>query len=173
VGGLGVGLAGAAIVLISWAPSAEQHAPEPGSTAARVRRQVIFTAIGAGMAFGAFLTLLAQTSSSEGLWPLVSARAITVAGHLALALLTRQTLRLARPALWIALAGGALDLCANALYLLATRAALISLVGTITSLYPATTVLLASLVLRERIQPRQGFGLLCAAAALLLITKTP
>lgn len=169
---LGIGLAGAAIVLISWAPAAAPH-PEPGSDAARVRRPVILTAIGAGLAFGAFLVAFAQTSSDAGLWPLVSARAVTVAGHLTVALSTRQTLRLAPAALCIALSGGALDLVANALYLVATRGAWISLVGTVTSLYPATTVLLASVVLRERLQPRQGFGLLCAAAAVLLITRAP
>jgi drug/metabolite transporter (DMT)-like permease len=169
----GILLAGGAIVLISWAPAAVPRAPEPHSEAARVRRSVVFTAIGAGMAFGGFLTTLAQTSADAGLWPLVSARAVTLGCHLAVALVTRQTLRLARRSLWTALSGGAIDLCANALYLIATRGALISLVGTVTSLYPATTVLLASLVLRERIQPRQGFGLLCAAAAVLLITRAP
>jgi drug/metabolite transporter (DMT)-like permease len=169
----GVVLAGAAIVLVSWAPDSARPAPELGSLAARAQRQVVFTAIGAGMAFGAFLTLFAQTSADAGLWPLVSGRAVTLLVHLAVALATRQPLRLARASLWTALAGGALDLGANALYLVATRAALISLVGTVTSLYPATTVLLASLVLRERIQARQGLGLMCAALSVLLITRTP
>ena len=169
----GVVLAGAAIVLVSWAPDATRRAAEPGSAAARAQRQVVFTAIGAGMAFGAFLALSAQTSSDAGLWPLVSGRAVTLLVHLGVALATRQPLRLARASLWTALAGGAIDLCANALYLVATRSALISLVGTVTSLYPATTVLLASLVLRERIQARQGLGLVCAALAVLLITQTP
>jgi drug/metabolite transporter (DMT)-like permease len=168
----GIALAGAAIVLISWAPAAEPPAPERSSTA-QGRRQVILIAVGAGMAFGVFLTTIAQASADAGLWPVVSARGVTLGCHLALALATRQSLRLARPSLWTALGGGALDLCANALYLVSTRAALISLAGTVTSLYPATTVLLASVVLRERIQPRQGVGLLCAAAAVLLITRAP
>ncbi|MEO8183443.1 MAG: EamA family transporter, partial [Deltaproteobacteria bacterium] len=71
-----------------------------------------------------------------------------------------------------ALAGGALDICANTLYLLSVRGGLLSLAATVTSLYPITTVLLASVVLGERLRRHQSLGLACAAAAVLLITST-
>ena len=47
----------------------------------------------------------------------------------------------------------------------------LGLVATLTSLYPASTVVLARVVLRERLRPVQSLGLACAAAALVLITS--
>ncbi len=168
----GIALAVVAIVLISR--TSEADAPsEPGAdTRARLGRGAVLTAIGAGVAFGLFFIALARTRASAGLWPLAAARVVTVAGYLAIAAWQKQSLRLSRPALRPALAGGALDICANTLYLLSVREGLLSLAAMVTSLYPATTVLLASLILRERLQKHQIFGLACAAAALLLITTT-
>jgi len=76
-----------------------------------------------------------------------------------------------RAALPAALACGALDVLANALYLIATRGGPLGLVATLTSLYPASTVMLARVVLRERLRPVQSLGLACAAAAIVLITS--
>jgi len=170
----GMVLAGVAIDLVSREPNTrEPSASAPGNApAARAARRVVFTAIGAGMAFGVFLSAIAHTSPGAGLWPLVAARAVTLTSHLGVALWQRQPLRLERSSLWTALAGGALDIVANAMYLVATRGALLSLAATVTSLYPAATVLLASLTLGERIHRRRGFGLLCAATAVVLISAT-
>jgi len=71
---------------------------------------------------------------------------------------------------------GALDkttrlVLANALYLIATRGGPLGLVATLTSLYPASTVVLARVVLRERLRPVQSLGLACAVAAIVLITS--
>jgi drug/metabolite transporter (DMT)-like permease len=170
---LGIALALPAIVLVSSeAPPAEAS---PGAAAApgtRTGRAVVITAIGAGAGMGLFFICLARTKSTAGLWPLVAMRTMVVGGFAALALATRQSLRLPRPALPVALAAGVIDLAANTLYLLSTRGGMLSLVATLTSLYPATTVLLASLVLRERIRGRQALGFVCAALAALLITAT-
>ena len=64
---------------------------------------------------------------------------------------------------------GALDMLANALYLVATRYGPLSLVATLASLYPASTVLLARLTLGERLTPAQMAGVVCAILAVLLI----
>jgi drug/metabolite transporter (DMT)-like permease len=60
---------------------------------------------------------------------------------------------------------------ANALYLVAVRDGPLGLVATLASLYPASTVLLARVVLGERLRPVQSLGLACAAAAIALITN--
>jgi drug/metabolite transporter (DMT)-like permease len=64
---------------------------------------------------------------------------------------------------------GALDTAANVCFLLATRRGFVAVVSVITSLYPAGTVLLARIVLRERIGRAQIAGLALAGAAVVLI----
>ena len=66
---------------------------------------------------------------------------------------------------------GLLDVTANALFLLAARIGLVSLVAVISSLYPASTVLLARVVLHERVGRRQQAGLALAAVGVVLIAS--
>ncbi len=72
----------------------------------------------------------------------------------------------------IAVAGGILDMLANLLYLVATRHGPLSIVVTLSSLYPASTVLLARTVLGERLNALQIAGIACALVAVLLIVGT-
>ena len=97
---------------------------------------------------------------------------MTVSFFGAFALSTGRSLRLPRAPLYATLLSGVLDIAANVLYLLSVRGGMLSLAVTLTSLYPATTVLLARAVLRERIRGVQGAGLGCAAVAVVLITAT-
>ena len=66
-------------------------------------------------------------------------------------------------------AGGVLDMLANLLYLFATRTGPLTLAVTLASLYPASTVLLARLVLQERLTARQWGGVVLGLAAIVLI----
>ena len=71
---------------------------------------------------------------------------------------------------WLLTAGaGALDVAANVLYLLAIREGLLTVVSVLASLYPASTVLLAGVVLRERFEPLQRVGLVLAVPAAVLM----
>ena len=65
---------------------------------------------------------------------------------------------------------GILDTAANALYLLAVRHGLMSIVATINSFYPASTLLLAVGLDKEKIHRPQAIGLLLAGVALIMIT---
>jgi drug/metabolite transporter (DMT)-like permease len=76
-----------------------------------------------------------------------------------------------RAALAPALACGALDMVANALYLAAARQGQLGLVATLSSLYPASTVLLARVVLGERLGLWQQVGVAGAVAAVVLIVS--
>jgi drug/metabolite transporter (DMT)-like permease len=58
---------------------------------------------------------------------------------------------------------------ANAFYLTASRMGSLSVVVTLSSLYPASTVILARIVLGERLNAWQGAGIVCALAAVVLI----
>jgi drug/metabolite transporter (DMT)-like permease len=129
-------------------------------------------AVGAGLGFGLFFVVISHTGDGSGVWPVVAARAtsVVVMGTLALTRRVRADLPRGGPR-WATAGAGALDMAANVLYLLAVREGLLSVVSVLSSLYPASTVVLAWLILRERFAPLQRVGLVLAipAAALLSI----
>jgi drug/metabolite transporter (DMT)-like permease len=128
-------------------------------------------ALVSGVAIGFFFLSLAQTAPAAGMWPILAARVTSVTLFGAAAVMGRMSLRLPPPAFRLALGGGVVDMLANAAYLLAAREGPLSLVVTLSSLYPASTVLLARVVLGERLNPRQIGGVACALAAIVLIVK--
>jgi drug/metabolite transporter (DMT)-like permease len=129
----------------------------------------MFEAIAAGIAFGAFFILLARAGTDSGLWPLVGIRAATITVVLGGALATGRSLRPA-PGTWrLIIPAGVFDIAANWLYLLATGTGLLSLVAVATSLYPASTVVLARVVLGERLVRLQLVGLGFAGAGVVLM----
>jgi drug/metabolite transporter (DMT)-like permease len=166
----GIALAAIAVALIS------REEDRAGAAAASARRTLIL-AIAAGLGIGVFYITMKQTADASGLWPLVAARTASAAIFLAAALAMVGTWYGRPPpvtALWGAAAlSGLLDSLANALYLLSSRAAPLAIVATLTSLYPASTVLLAHLLLRERPRPMQVTGLALAVLAVgLIVQKT-
>ena len=124
----------------------------------------------AGLGFGAVFVLLAETSADAGFWPLVGARASSISMLALGAVATKRTLRPGRGgAGWLIAWAGALDMTANALFLLAARRGLLALVAVLSSLYPAATVVLARVVLHERLGRIQLAGLGLAGAGIMLI----
>ncbi len=128
-------------------------------------------AIASGIAIGFFLVFLQRTGPSAGLWPLVAARVVSVAFFTLAGLVTRERLLPRRESMAIVISGGALDMLANILYLLAVRQGLLSIVATLTSLYPASTIILARMVLGERLRLLQQAGVACAVVAIVLIVS--
>jgi uncharacterized membrane protein len=136
-----------------------------------VRPATLGSPLAAGAAFGCFFVLLDRTSADAGLTPLVAARTASFVLVVVIALLRRRSLRVGRSALPIVLASGLGDMTANALFLLATQqGAELAIVGVLASLYPVSTVVLAQVVLRERLVLAQLAGLAAAFAAVVLIT---
>lgn len=159
----GIALAIASVALVS------RH-EDPAAPSAGPDRSVAIALV-SGVAIGAFLVSLARAGTASGLWPLVVARATSTVALAAAARVVGVPLAIPRSVLPVAVACGALDMLANALYLVATRDGPLGLVATLASLYPASTVLLARTVLRERLRPVQSLGLACAAVAVVLITS--
>ena len=159
----GILLALVAIVLVS-----QQSADDRGASG----RKGLGLAVMSGVAIGFFYLALARTSADAGLWPLVAARGVSVSLFLGLAVAGRQPLRMAARPLAVVVGCGVLDMAANALYLLATRQGALSAVVTLASLYPASTVLLARVVLGERLSGRQAVGIVSALVAVVLIVST-
>jgi drug/metabolite transporter (DMT)-like permease len=165
----GIALALVAIVLVS------QQGSNGPSRAAGVRGALLPPGLGlallSGVAIGLFFLSLARTGAGAGLWPLLVARSVSLLLFGAIAAAQRTPLRMAPAVLGIAIAGGVLDMGANALYLVAVRGGPLTAVVTLSSLYPASTVVLAAVILRERLNRAQIAGIACALAAVLLIVS--
>lgn len=129
------------------------------------------TALLSGIAIGFFFLTLARTSATAGLWPILAARGVSVTLFGALAIFGRPSLRMPAGVAALVLLAGAVDMVANALYLVAVWQGPLSIVVTLSSLYPASTVLLARVVLGERLNSWQITGVACALAAIVLIVS--
>jgi drug/metabolite transporter (DMT)-like permease len=164
----GIALAIAAIVLVSQ--SRQEESSVRGDAGQRRTRSLVYAVL-SGVAIGLFFVALAQTREEAGLWPLVAARTASVGLFAVIAFFASQSLRIPAAILGIVAAGGALDMLANLLYLLASRSGPLSVVVTLASLYPASTVLLAWLVLHERLSARQWVGVACALVAVIVIVR--
>ena len=127
--------------------------------------------VAAGVGFGLFFLFLKDAGRSGVLWPVAVSRSAGAVVAFGLALATRtRPWSVRRDVIRIALVSGAIDAGANVCYVLATRAGLFGLAVVITSLYPGMTVLLARLLLGERMRWLQRAGLVLAAAGVLLVT---
>jgi drug/metabolite transporter (DMT)-like permease len=158
----GIALALAAVVLV---------AAEDGLASLRsARLGTVAPALAAGAGFGLFFVLLDRTGEDSGLTPLAAARVVSVLLVGGLALASGRSLRVSRPVLPVVLLAGVGDMTANALFLVATQVGgSLAITGVLASLYPASTVVLAQVVLRERLAGAQQAGLAVAAAAVVLI----
>jgi len=161
----GMAIAVVAIVLVS------QHQAEDAAASTAPRRAGIGLALASGVAIGLFFLALARTNAASGLWPLFAARLVSVALFAALALFYRRSLRMPRPVMLTAISCGVLDMLANLLYLLAAREGPLTLVVTLASLYPASTVLLARVILHERLTGRQWIGVASALLAIVVLVS--
>jgi drug/metabolite transporter (DMT)-like permease len=165
LGFVGLGLALVAVVLVGFVPEKGAVRPTlPG----------VLMAIGSGAMIGAFLVLIDLAPDDSGLVPLLLNRGVNALIMLAvmgfLVLRFRGTGRtLGTGGVRLALLGGAVDAIANALLLLGVRIGDLSVIGVLTALYPAGTILLAATVLKERIAPVQWAGLTLALAATALL----
>jgi drug/metabolite transporter (DMT)-like permease len=167
-----------AIVLVSLERGSWPGRKAPRSAQERsMRHHAALRGVGYGVVcgalFGIFFVFLRYAGSSGVFWPVGIARLANCAVVLTVAVLAR-----ARPVgreaggrvLAAAIFSGVLDASANLFYVLATRAGLFGVAIVLTSLYPGITVLLARVVLRERMHAVQRIGLLLAAVGVILVT---
>ena len=163
VAGVGVVLALAAVVLVSREATDEDVTPH------RFTKKVAWLTVGAGVAFGLNFALIAQAPPEAELWPLVFARLAASLLVLVIAAVTGNVRIPTGTPMRLALLAAVLDVGANIAMLLALHASLLSLAGVLMSLYPAATVLLAIVVLRERVTRWQAIGMVLALAAVAMI----
>ncbi len=168
----------AATVLVSsgarQSEVARTEAEQPQRSAAiwSLRLRGVGLGLASGAAFGLFFLFIRNGGETGAFWPALAARCVGLAIYAVAALVvrTRPTSWRAGWPLFVAVVGaGALDAAANISYVLATRAGLLGPAVVLTSLYPAVTVLLARLALREQMRRTQQAGLLLAAVGIALI----
>jgi len=165
----GIALGIASIVLVSREDSAT--APSGDLAPARPRRPGIGTALAAGVAIGLFFLCLARTRTEAGMWPLLVSRSVSVTLFVIIALAGGKSVRIPARITGLVVLCGMIDMLANALYLLAARVGPLSIVVTLSSLYPASTVVLARITLGERLSVWQVTGVVSALAAIVLIVS--
>ncbi|MEH3032448.1 MAG: DMT family transporter [Aeromicrobium erythreum] len=123
----------------------------------------------AGLGFGALFVFLGRIDEEAGILPLALTQLVSVVAVVATAVGLRQAWVPTDRAAWRALVMGPLGATATGAFVYATHHGLLSIVSVISSLYPASTVVLAALVLKERIHAWQGVGLGLAATAVTLV----
>jgi len=127
-------------------------------------------AVFAGLMFGLFLIAGKQSGHHGVFWPLVAARSASTGLMLVIVAFTSRDPQPLRRALWPIVISGLLDSVGNALFIAATRHGRLDVAAVLSSLYPASTVILARVLLKEKISPMQTAGIVGALSAVALIS---
>jgi drug/metabolite transporter (DMT)-like permease len=171
IGYAALALALVAVVLVGFVP-------ERGAVRASMRGLLLGS--GSGIMIGGFMIFINQAPDDSGLIPLVMNRAVSASIMVATVGILTWVRRVRRagslrpgehagprwlPGLPLALAAGVVDSVANTLLLIGLRVGDLTVMSVLTAMYPAGTILLAAIVLTERIAPVQWVGLALALTA--------
>lgn len=164
IAGVGIVLALVGVVLVSREATDEDVRPH------RFTTMVAWLTVGSGLAFGLNFVLIDQAPVDARLWPLFFARVSATVVVFAVAAFTGNLDPPRGFPFRLAMAAAVLDTGANVAMLLALQASLLSLASVLMALYPAATVLLAIVVLRERVTRWQVVGMVSALVAVAMIS---
>jgi drug/metabolite transporter (DMT)-like permease len=133
-------------------------------------RRGLGLAVLAGLMFGLLLISGKEAGRYAVLWPLVGARAASTVLMFSIVAFSPRDGQPVRPVLLPILLSGGLDSLANAMFIAATRHGRLDVSAVLSALYPASTVILARLVLKEKISRTQAVGIGGALIAVMLIS---
>jgi drug/metabolite transporter (DMT)-like permease len=153
----GIGLAVVSVVLVSRV--ADEGGGRAGLTEALI----------AGVAIGCFGIAISGLSEGQVFSSLTIIRLVQAVLVIGLVLGTRAAWRLPGNALPAVAVVGVLDMAGNSFYLLAVQTGALAVASVLSALYPVATVLLAAVVLHERVTRDHTIGITLAAAAIVLI----
>lgn len=164
----GLAIAVAGVVILSFEEPSADGAPGERSPAAR---RSIALALVSALGFGGFFTLLdlASAGLQQPGWVIVAARAGGVVATLTAAAVARPDLRGIPAGIGVLLAIGFFDIAANSLFAYASTIGLLPVVAVGGSMYPAFTIVLAHIVLGERLIRAQRAGVALALAGVVLV----
>jgi drug/metabolite transporter (DMT)-like permease len=142
-----------------------------GTGPSGAKRADLINGLLAGLGFGLQFSALGQVPEQAGLAPLAVSQAVSVVaiviGAIALSAPWIPRDRFSRLGVVAGLFAGIATIC----FQFAAQIGMLTIAAVVASLYPAVTVLLAALVLRERVGRTQGVGLALAATAVALIAS--
>jgi drug/metabolite transporter (DMT)-like permease len=153
----GIVLATVAVLLVS-----RSSAPGGG-------RDGLPLALVAGVGFGLFIVFISRVTPGHVFVPLSAARVADIALIAGVIVTTRRPWRVPRAALPLVLLTGILDMGGNVFFILAAQSGRLDVAAVLSSLYPVTTMVLAVVVLRERLVRGHRLGILLALVAIVLI----
>lgn len=154
---LGIAVAIVAVVLVS-------RVADEGGGRAGLREALV-----AGTAIGLFGIAISQIGDGFVFSSLTVIRGVQVVLVTGVVLVTRSAWRVPRETLKIVVAVGILDMIGNACYLLGVQSGALAIAAVLSSLYPVTTVILAAILLHERVTRDHTIGIALAVAAIALI----
>jgi len=141
-----------------------------GGTAFKLTPGELFLSIFAGLGFGLFFICIDKSNDIAVFWPLVSARFTAVCLVLVIIFINGRP-SFPAPGQWIfVIVSGVLDACGNCLFSMAAQSGRLDIAAVTSSLYPAATVLLAFVFLKERLRPLQWAGVAATFVSLVLIS---
>jgi uncharacterized membrane protein len=153
----GIALALVAVILVSRVPGIDGA------------RSGIEFGLAGGVGIGLFNILIGELPHGQVFGPLFVVKLTATLVIAGLAIGGRRSVRLPRPVMGLALVAGLFDMVGNAMYVLASQAGRLDVAATLSSLYPVTTILLAIVLLGERVTRGHAMGIAAAAAGIALI----
>ena len=149
--------------------ASREHGPGVEAAERRATRTTVLLARGAAAGFGCYFVGIRSGARADVIWTLFVSRGAATVVLCGAALATRPRGRLERRDLLPLAAVAFLDLSATAVYAIATRHGALSEVAVASALYPLATVLLARVILGERVRRVQEVGIVAAIAGVALI----
>ena len=164
---VGIGLALVAVVLVSSSPAQTSGGPV-GRRVLGLPRDVAIALL-AGLSIGIFNIVISRFSPGSVFAPLVLVRLAQAAVIVGAIVSTGRTWRLPRRVWPLLIVVGGLDMAGNGFFILAAQAGRLDIAAVLSSLYPVTTLILAALILKERVVGVHALGVTAAIAAIVLV----
>lgn len=142
----------------------------PQQTTEAEPAQGIGLALLAGCGFGCFFILISRVSPGATFWPLAAARFTSVLVLLIIRPIRGEPVLAGMKIAPLMILAGLLDAIGNAFFVLAAHSGRLDVAAILSSLYPAATVLLAAIILRERATRIQAIGIVLVLLAIPLIS---
>jgi drug/metabolite transporter (DMT)-like permease len=124
----------------------------------------------AGIGFGTYFVLVHEAAQQSTYWTMFASRIGGVLVMVLFMLARRKEWSVLREAWPFILLNGFLDIVGNAFYIFASQIGRLDVAAVLSSMYPGATVMLAAVVLKERVSRSQAIGILLALTAIIILT---